>query len=63
MKNMDATVIENPPVASKSLFVPALEELVKGKLFTTEEECKEFPKETISGIKCITGTLFHMTNM
>jgi hypothetical protein len=43
MKNMDATVIENPPVASKSLFVPTLEELVKGKLFTTEEECKEFP--------------------
>ncbi|PNF39100.1 Ester hydrolase C11orf54-like protein [Cryptotermes secundus] len=29
MKNMAATVIENPPVASKSLFVPTLEELVK----------------------------------
>jgi hypothetical protein len=30
---MAATVIKNPPVASKSLFVPPLEELVKGKFY------------------------------
>jgi hypothetical protein len=59
---MDANVIENPPVASKSLFVPTLEELVKGKLLIAEEKCKEFPKEAISDIKCVTSTLCHMTN-
>jgi hypothetical protein len=34
---MAATVIENPPIASKPLFVPTLEELVKGKLFNSEQ--------------------------
>lgn len=59
---MAATVIENPPIASKSLFVPTLEELVKGKLFISEQGYKEFPKGTVSGIKYITSTLCHMTN-
>lgn len=59
---MAATVIENPPVASKSLFVPTLEELVKGKSFICKQGYKEFPKETVSGIKYIASTLCHMTN-
>lgn len=59
---MAATVIENPPTASKSLFVPTLEELVKGKLFISEQGYKEFPYETVLGIKYITSTLYHMTN-
>lgn len=32
---MAATVISNPPVSSKSLFVPPLEELVKGKFLNS----------------------------
>lgn len=63
MKNMAASVIENPPVASKSLFVPTLEELVKGKSFISEQGYKTFPKESVSGIKYIASTLCHMTNI
>jgi hypothetical protein len=40
-KNMAAAVLENPPVTSRPLFVPHLEELVGG-MFISEDGYEEF---------------------
>lgn len=40
-KNMAAAVLENPPVTSRPLFVPHLEELVEGMLIS-EDRYEEF---------------------
>lgn len=41
LKKMAAAVLENPPVTSRPLFVPYLEELVEG-MFISEDRYKEF---------------------